>query len=341
MSTFVDIRPIAHLTKRTTIVRIDEDFKVSVKENARDLHYNFTGLDVDNGQQLDGANVTDPIVYVRGIKEGTDSRLIIGVNCYYEEDNQTIPNAGLYYYSTKDHFDFEEVLQQMKGESTDGKTKAPDPMFTNPVQQFPTQVFNIAPGGTTLSANTANPPTAVSQRLYAQLGSTAARRNHLKGKLRDLLDAPNLIDWLNWTFGRHVNWGTTYGNSLTAARLNVLDDIIARPGSYMIFLEMMANIVSLDANLDSEQKFNLINGNLSLAARDLFILPDRNYYGTNNIHGRGGDRPVAEWTIRIFGAVAAVSPWAFTRTDWSDRENTLLTLSGAALGDTWIEWARS
>ncbi len=337
MSTFVDIRPIAHLTKRTTIVRIDEDFKVSVKENARDLHYNFTGLDVDNGQQLDGANVTDPIVYVRGIKEGTDSRLIIGVNCYYEEDNQTIPNAGLYYYSTKDHFDFEEILQQMKGESTDGKTKAPDPMFTNPVQQFPTQIFNIAPGGTTLSANTANPPaiiTAASQRLYGRLENTENRRQHLKLLLRNnhIDNTDVAIESVNFLYGL----GTSTNNP--AANREYL---LGQQG-YRAWLEMMANVLSIDANLNTEQKFNLLAGELSiplLSIAEHGLDPGLRNRVTNN----SGNR--AAWRFSRWGSVGATDPWTYTppsvNTGYNRSVDTLITLTGAALANTWITWVRS
>ena len=337
MSTFVDLRAIPHATKRTTILRIDGDFMISVLENARNLHYNFTGLDVDNGQQLDGANVTDPIVYVRGIKEGTDSRLIIGVNCYYEEDNQNIPNSGLYYYSTKDHFDFEEILQIQKGESTDGKTKAPDPMFTNPVQQFPTQIYNVAPQGTTLSANTATPLaiiTAPSQRLYGRLGNLTARRNHLKNLLRGHLDHP---DRAIWNAVNSAAWANTDTSLQPAQQLRVFTPLLKRPASNIIFLELMANLIARDINLNTEQKFNLLNGNLSLNAHDLFFEPE-GIYGTDTIRGTASSS--ASYSVRVFGAIGSSSPWTYTRSDWISRANSLLE-RGGSLGNTWTQWVRS
>ena len=337
MSTFVDLRAIPHATKRTTILRIDGDFMISVLENARNLHYNFTGLDVDNGQQLDGANVTDPIVYVRGIKEGTDSRLIIGVNCYYEEDNQNIPNSGLYYYSTKDHFDFEEILQIQKGESTDGKTKAPDPMFTNPVQQFPTQIYNVAPQGTTLSANTATPLaiiTAASQRLYGRLGNLTDRRNYLKTLLRNFFDYPTHLLQFDPLYGLGVR-----GDSDS---LNNIRDYFDKQRCYNLWLRMWANVISIDANFDTEQKFNLMNGELNLTP---FNIISHAMTGTARTRIFNNSGNPASWSFIRFGSVASSQPWAYTpatiNTGFTARLEPLITLTGAALGDNWIDYVRS
>ena len=334
MSTFSELRLIPHATKRTLIVRLDEDFKISILENARNLHYNFTGLDVDNGQQLDGANVTDPIAYVRGIKEGRDSRLIIGVNCYYEEDNQTIPNAGIYYYSTKDHFDYEEILQIAKGETTAGKTKAPDPRFTNPVQTFPTEIFNIAPDGTTLSPNTATPPTAVSQRLYAQLGTTENRRQYLKQLLRanHLDDSDQIL--------KSMNFYLSLGTSTEDPTLN-RDYLVGQQG-YRAWLQLIANVISLDANLNTEQKFNLLAGELSINLLDIAQngldsgLRDRIMNGNNN---------PANWRFTRWGRIASSSPWNYSAPDFLSGFNKtlepLIVLTGANLGNNWINWVRS
>ena len=161
MSTFIEIRPTQHATIKTTGVRIDGNFKVTVRTEtggvATDHKVNFSGLLTD--QTLQG---TDPIGQVRVGKIGTQERVIIEVLAYHaagEEDK--VPAAGQYWYNIKNHYPFGGTPEQ-------GKTVSPNPSFEGTAQTFPITIFNES----TLTSWTANSATStVPSRLYNQLGT--------------------------------------------------------------------------------------------------------------------------------------------------------------------------
>ena len=82
MSTFVEIRPIESPDTKTTAIRLDEDFKLTVRTEKGGSHtdrqYNFSGL-------LEGQHVaeTNDVASVRISKSGTDERAIVAVSTYH------------------------------------------------------------------------------------------------------------------------------------------------------------------------------------------------------------------------------------------------------------------
>ena len=253
MSTFVEIYPVESNTKRTTIIRLDDDKRITIREEVtgspvRDIQRNYTGL--ETGQEIDGV---DPIRSVRVVKLDDDERCIITVNTYYLPDEQsTIPRAGMYWYNTKTHYDPDPILFAAKGETTTNKTAAPlsdFPKNTDPMQQTQqfdyttadsvSTIFNISRStGFPITRNTVDPSFTLAT-LYTRLGAglsaddaRLARRNHLRQKLQQLLEHPDF---------------TTRLLNADHQDPSTLDDVISivdRPRSFVIWLEMWANLVS-------------------------------------------------------------------------------------------------
>ena len=109
-----------------------------------------------------------------------------------------------------------------------------------------------------------------------------------------------------------------------------------RNQSYMYFLEALTRAISNDDNLDSERKFNLLNGEISLPIGNVIGRIDLNLAGTI-----AGSNPRANWTYLRLGSVAASSPWAYSAptdpTTWTATAETLISI-GAGVGADLIDW---
>ena len=341
MATFVEIRPVEHDDKKTTFVRIDDDLRVTTRieevgKSDDDSFWNFTG--VTEGDYLTGAEAGgDPIAYVNVTKLGTDARAVISVNAYYAANEATtVPNAGIYWYPWKTQVDREPFLRVAKGEEEPKEgvpPLAPD-ISEGQVQTFPVTIFNISdnavPGANTAAVSFTQPS------LYTRLGSLENRRNHLKALLRNLLDHPDQNIWLAGVVQdyAHVDFRNpinTYTNRIFTQQMRWVDRII--------LLQMWANVISINDNLNTEQKFNLINGNLSLDPYDMYFEPSPSANTGVSISSTNAN--VSNWTFKCFGTVGSSSPWTYTRTNWNLNTNSIITMTGAALGNTWPNWVRS
>ena len=132
-------------------------------------------------------------------------------------------------------------------------------------------------------------------------------------------------------------------NGLAGALQNIIN-LIARPQSFVIWLQMMANVISLDANLNSERKFNLLDGELGLDGYDIISKAQSATFGTAQIANAQNRNNVPGWMYHKFGDVATGTPWKYTAPSaaaWPATGDTTIVLTGAALGDTWLDWVRS
>lgn len=344
MSTFVEIYPVESNTKRTTIIRLDDDKRITIREEVTgspvsDIRRNYTGL--ETGQEITGV---DPIRSVRVVKLGDDERCIITVNTYYLPDEQsTIPRAGMYWYNTKTHYDPDPILFAAKGETTTNKTAAPLSDFTlnTPnTQQFDyttansvSTIFNISQAvGFPTTANGVG-PSFTAQRLYDRLGTVDARQRLLKGIIQETLDHEDMPIWLV---------RSDYdGRDSARNSIEEIANLIARPESFVIWLEMMTNAVHNVANFNSEEKFNLLHGELSLNKDDLTTKPVATY-GTAQIRQNHTD--VSSWSFHRFGNVGAAPTYKYsapTATQWPAATDTRIDLSSSTLGNTWRQWIRN
>ena len=283
-----------------------------------DRQYNFSGL-------LEGQHVaeTDDVASVRISKSGTDERAIVAVTTYHApNDASSVPPAGMYWYNWQ---------------TTDLKD-APDPAFQESTQVF-TTIFNISTAGALPTGNSV--ASTVPARLYGQLGTTTARREFLKAKLLAHIDNRDLPFYLAGTSMPII--------TQTVIRQFGLNGVISeyarmarRNQSYMYFLESLTRAISNDDNLDSERKFNLLNGEIGLPIGNVIGRIDLNLAGTI-----AGSNPRANWTYLRLGSVAASSPWAYSAptdpTTWTATSDTLISVGsgvGADLID-WLGWLRS
>lgn len=360
MSTFIEIRPTLHASKTTTAIRLDDDFKYTVREEESDkdpehYQYNYTGL--EEGEQLDGSRVSDPTSHVRVVKLGTDARCIIGVKAYYPENEpHLVPTAGMYWYNAKTHYDPEKILREAKGEETEGKLAAPNAEFPNAAQTFPQFIFNNSsdqelidhplPVGNSVAVS------FTSQSLFTRAGNTADRMSELKVTLRaNHIDHTDFNGWLT-------------GLNATGDYFDRDASLAGATRNYWLWLEMITRAISVNANVDNEQHFNLLLGDASLLGSDVlnnFGDPDNTgRIVINGIFGEPGptntrnDR--STWNFVRLGSVASSSPYAYTKptgSNWGQsgtgQSATANQVSGINVrtditipsDKTWIEWLRS
>ena len=331
MPTFLEVRPTVHASIKTTAVRLDDDFKVTIRQeeprkNPTHIQRNYTGL--QEGAQISGDDVETPVEYVRVSKLDDDSRCIIAVDVYHAADEaDTVPAAGLYWYNTKTHSPFGQVAEP-------GKQVAPDPAYPgSATQTFPQEIFNISsatelrdhpiPTGNTVAVS------FTSQRLYTRLGSLAERREHIKQNLRNYIEDPALVLWAMGSIS-----GPASGAFNAVLNMRQIQ-------SFSWWIEMMTRAISIDDNLNSERKFNLLDGESTLQPELLMprisgFLDGTAPYTSNR----------SAWNFRRFGTVEATAPFGYTApltsaTSWVATADTLITLTGMNVGTHWLTYLRS
>ena len=356
MSTFIEIIPEESETKKTTAIRLDDDLRLTVRfeeqgKSPDNIQLNYTGLE-EGDQLVEGRRgVADPISHVNVTKYGTDARCVVGVKVYHLPNEAfTVPTPGIYWYNPITHYDPDVELRTAKRETTTGKTAAPDPRFEGAAQTFVT-IFNIS--DTNLPAAIVAPVSFTPERLYDRLGidpdtnqpfpdadARLMRRNHLKQLIRYNLDNPDRDLWFA-------------GSSL---KQNETDSNEERVRAYLTYLQMLTNTISVNANLDTERKFNQLVGDASLTGPD--VLRNMSSSMRLNITGQDGSNNrhelVNQWTYLDLGTTGAASPYTYTKpdpstsdaTDWgaTRRNSTSLVLStGITISSEtdWIDWVRS
>ena len=192
-------------------------------------------------------------------------------------------------------------------------------------QTFPVVIWNRLTN--TETAPVTNSQTATTfNRLYANLGTLADRRTILKDRLREIVFNNAMMMWM-------------VGAGEAQHQL-----------SFSHWLEMMARVISIDANFDSEAKFNLLYGDIHLDPYELaFKMSNAGITGTG---GALESTTRSAWTGYIrFGTVASSAPFAYTAptgASWTGSATGVagLTLTGVPTvlsennGRGWVEWLR-
>lgn len=317
MSSYVEMEPVAHATKTTPYVRIDNDFGITVVINDNGTltthYYNLQGIPDEFNYFPSPAD--DVLIEARIAKEGTDESIVFRVNMFYDDNDDTledwqIPHAWIY----------SAVI--------DKDNYLPGTLPDSVNQVFPIVLWNqltpqqTAPGANTVSAT-------IFDRRYALFGSLAKRRNEIKRLILAQLRHPNYPQWLA---GGTLSPRDDTDVNLLLTHVQSLQNLSYYP-------EMLTRAISVDANLNSERKFNLLHGMASLNLGELIsnsttrLLP---HSLVNNSDSRNN------WAFQRIGAAAATSPFAYTRTDWTYAADTSIVMTGSAsIGDDWQAWLQT
>ena len=177
-------------------------------------------------------------------------------------------------------------------------------------------------------------------RLYGQLATTEARREFLKAKLLAHIDNRDLLFYFAGTSMPVIT--QTSIDRFTGAIVSAEAEFGRRNQSLVYWLEMLTRAVANDDNLNSEAKFNLLNGEISLALGDVVARVDKALAGTI-----AGSRPRSNWNYLRLGSVANASPWAYTAptdpTTWNTTSDTSISVGAGVPADAlnWLSWLRS
>ena len=345
MSTAIEVRPEVEVDengnptgKETTFVRLDDDFRATIRIEVpdkdspstilkSDYQVDFTGL--PDGEQIEATQVHTavraPIAYVRlPDKIGTDSRCIIAVRCFHRENEaHRVPASGIYWYNPQTQYAFGAPAEA-------GKTEAANPLFEGTAQTFPTTIFSttdVTARGALPAATATRPVSFTAQTLYARLGNLAARRAYLKSKIRENLEHPNLPLWLA---GNTLNLRLfQIVEDLTgdAQTLTIENELPRRVQAFSYWLEMLARAVSIDANLDTAAKFDKLDTACGYSGGDIIGKTALDNFGPR----LAGSSDRTSWNFLTLNA-----SWAATR------DNTI-TLSPvpAAVTEDWMAWVRA
>lgn len=312
MASFIEFTPVAHATKVTRLVRIDNDFKVTVSvddDGTLSHHYfNFTGIPDEFTYRPDPPDAN--LLEARLAKDGTDEDLVTRINMFYNATDNAleawqIPQPWIY------------------GEPITKDAYLPGKLPELVSQSFPLVIWNTlkdtqtAPGANTASALTF-------ERRYTQLATVAERRAYLKSALHTKIFHPAMPLWL-----------------MGAGE-------VAHQQAFSHWLEMLVRAIALDANLQTEARFNLLDGDIGLDCYELA-------YKINNTGITSTGAPLesttrSNWTQYVrLGSVATRSPYAYTPpsgASWTGSSTGVagLTLSGLPSrltennGRGWIDW---
>lgn len=337
MSAFVKFVPTVSTTKVTQLVRIDNDFALTVGVNVGGTvtysFYNHQGMPDDYTYRPNPAD--DNLVEAQLAKDGTDETLVTTIKMFYDENDDTlepeqIPQPWIY------------------GVAIDKNNYLPGNLPDTVNQSFPLVIFDNVPDGENYSTqvNNATVPAVLGNRLYTRLGTVAARRLYLANKIDGILSNPDLR-WLLDGGMMPVISQRSLTNTDTELPFHVTFSQAQRVQGFWFWLETIARAISIDANLQDpadEPKFNLLNGELSL---DIVQLIGKIPTTLNGDIANQASRP--GWTFRRFGSVAASSPYAYTVPSFAQSQLSTTADSTINIGSSapstvttnWKAWLRS
>ena len=319
MSTVIKMIPKEHATKRTTAVIITNDgiIRTRVEDpvgTATDKQFNFSSYAEGTFREINN----EPVVSVSSEKIGTNSRFIITVNEFYDPTlvGENAPQERFLWY--------------------DYKTKANEAPSSTAAQTFPINTFWTS-GGSPAVPTIAFPgsytdETIAPLNLYTSLANVDNRRNYLKGRILRNINHPTLPMWI-------AGGGISAKDDTDVSELLVH---VQRLQAIPYWLEMLTGAISVDANLATEQKFNLLEGESGLS-----VLEVLQKTGTTFAHNIDGSGNRDTFTFRSLGSVASSSPWKYTAPSggtWADRDaSSTISMSGsqAGAGIDWVSWLRS
>ena len=333
MSSYIEMEPVASATKLTPYVRIDNDFGITVVINENGTltthYYNLQGIPDEFNYKPNPPD--DVLVEARIAKEGADESIVFRVNMFFDDNDDSledwqVPHAWIY------------------SEPIDKDNYLPGELPETVSQSFPVVIWNqLTPQQTAPGANTAS--ATVFERTYANLETLDRRRDYLKEKLRIHVESPMLrfvmagstLNPIVHTTTEIVQPGTSNVN------ITVVKELARRQQGFSFWLETLARAISVDSNLQTEQKFNLLNGELGLSIGNVFKNMPLSLNGDiADQHPRSG------WDFRRFGSVASSTPWAYTaptgQTSWSTTHESTIDIGSSvpdAVTDDWVLWLRS
>ena len=334
MSTVIRLIPRADAAKETTGIAILDDGRIRTRvetASARtDKEFNFGSL--VEGDTRDIPDTDEPVTRVNAEKIGTDARFVIDVIEFYDENlrGADAPKERFLWY-----------LYTLKPE----EAPAPDaPQTATP--STPLWVLWSSDGTPAAPTNAFSFGTAVTApRLYAELQNDGNRREYLKSKL--LMKIADPIELLSIFAGTAMNTIASYSFTQPASnsRLHIVRLEHERALQSWVFrLEMLARAISADVNLNSEQKFNLLNGEIGLSNVDIFGRVDKSLAGL--INQGGGNRNA--WVFHRLGSVAGTAPFAYTpppqnTSVWSSTADTSINVTSEPPSEVldWINWLRN
>lgn len=331
MSTVIHIMPVGHATKRTTMIGIEDDGRVRTRVEdpvgtSTDRQFNFSNLVEGDSREIS----TEPVTRVRAEKIGEDARFIIAVNEFYDSGlrGADAPQERFlwYPYTTK----ADEAPDSQAPQSATPSSPIYVVWSSAGTPASPTVPYSF---GTAVGA----------PRLYAELVNTEGRRNHLKQLIRDMLEHPNMPQWL--AGGRFDAHGDASGVLMHLEAIQTL--------SY--YPEMLTRATAIDANLATERKFNLLDGMAKLDLGELHSViagegPATRYLARNVASSDGnGANPVTtpdQWSFQRIGDVPNAAPYRYTRSNYTlTADRSLITMAGSVTvigsGGDWQAWLRS
>ena len=333
MSTIIEMVPTPHATARTVMVGLEDDGIIITRVEdpvGTAVDKRFNGSSLGEGQVWVPTTDADPVIEFQSEKIGADARFVIRVKQYYDQTavEPNIPEQRFLWYAYNDTPPYPD--------STTPQTATPDtPLYIhwsgngtpeNPTPPYPKQQ---------------NPPkerTSINvSRLYGLLGTTSARREYLKAKLLAKADDPNLP---------HIMAGNTSANIVDSPANN---DLARAQQTVSFRLEMLTKAISADINLDTEAKFNLLNGEIDIKTSDVFSKIDRDAGTAINLNG---DRTT--WSFVRLGSVSddqTDPPYQYTAplsnlATWTATADTTINVSTSVATNLnqgnlyWLTWLR-
>ena len=220
------------------------------------------------------------------------------------------------------------------------------------MQTFPINAFWTS-GGSPAVPTVAFPgsytdETIAPVNLYTSLANADNRRNYLKQKLRAIIESPELhIVLAGNTFNSITQQTLTiplpHPSQSPSLQLNVTYEMTRRKQNLTFWLEMLTRAISADVNLNTEAKFNLLNGEISLPIASVI----RN---TNLSLGPTivGSQARNNWAYLRLGTIAGnvYTPPHNNNPIWAHTADTTINIGGAPPTELntilyWMEWLRS
>lgn len=316
MSTIIKAVPKPHATKRTTGVWILDDGRIGTRVEdpvgtKTDKEFNFSSYAEGSFEQIDN----EPVVSVSSQKLGTDARFIITVDEFYNSglEGDAVPKQRYLWYE----YNIDE-----KDAPADNAPQSATPS---------TPIYVIWSSGGTPASPTlpiaTTTQTVTLQRQWAKLGSLDNRRQYLRRLVVDQIEHPNYPQWA--TFNTVAFGGDALDEVVDLQKIAML--------SY--FPEMLARAISVDANLNTEAKFNLLEGMANLNLGELVANINNAMVVAISNRTRDSER----WSFYRIGNVGSAAPFAYTRGDWThvDHSTTITMTGSSSIGTDWQAWLRS
>ena len=338
MATIIKLIPTPHAVKETTAVGIEDDgiVRIRVEENNAnvDRRFNFSSYPEETSVSITQDEIRDVDV----LKLGTDARFIIEVKEYYDQNlkPEEAPQERSLWYA------YDTAADRIPLDTADQGASPSTPVYVlwktdgtpaSPTIPWPSP-FNDE--STPLSSE------------YTRLGSASARRDYLKGLLLSQYTDPDLLAiFMGTSLVTIVPQVDTFVDPATSTNNHVITQNKDQPRGMQSFIfrqEMLARAISADINLNSEAKFNLLEGEINLSNNDVFVKLNK---ATNGLIAQSGNRNA--WNFIRLGSVAAASPYKYTppianTAIWNGTADTSINVSSAPSTEVtadWIGWLRS